>query len=213
MRVRNIPGVEELLKTSSNYIDLTNNVSVKWNEIFQNEQPIHIEIGMGKGQFLTTLAEKNPTINYVGIEKSKELLWKVCKLLEGKGINNIRIINQKAEELDNVFRVGEIEGIYLNFSDPWPKARHDKRRLTHRGFLKKYQGLLKENGEIHFKTDSLSLFEFSLEEFKNTKEFELIEVNYDLHKTPPIDNVMTEYEEKFVKMGKPIYKCIAKVKK
>ena len=213
MRVRNIAGVEELLKSNNYYIDLNEKIAINWELVFGNKNPIHLEIGMGKGKFLTTLATENPEVNYVGIEKSKELLWKVCKLLEGTGLKNIRIINQKAEELQETFGQGEIERIYLNFSDPWPKARHDKRRLTHRGFLQKYKEILKIEGEIHFKTDSLSLFEFSLEEFKEYKGLVLKEVTYDLHKEEPLDNVMTEYEEKFVSMGKPIYKYIAQVEK
>ncbi len=211
MRIRNIVGVDEMLKGNSYFIDTLDNGSVDWQAVFNNNNPIHLEIGMGKGQFLKTLAERNTDINYVGMDKSKELLWKSCKLLDDTKLLNIKITNQRAENLELIFPSSGVERIYLNFSDPWPKDRHYKRRLTHNGFLQRYKNVLVSKGEIHFKTDGLALFEFSLEEVKQMKGIELKEVNFDLHKEEPIDNVMTEYEEKFVNMGKAIYKFIAVV--
>lgn len=211
MRVRNIPNVESLLEQDIHYIKQMTIAPGEWHSLFNNQHPIHIEIGMGKGRFLTTLALENPEVNYIGIEKSKELLWKVCKSLEKHSLQNIRIMNLKAENINEVFSAGEIKRIYLNFSDPWPKARHEKRRLTHLDFLNQYRTILTEDGEIHFKTDGLELFEFSLGEFKRAG-FSLIEVDYDLHNSKPEGLVMTEYEMKFTAQGKPIYRAIASVK-
>ncbi|SCY66684.1 tRNA (guanosine(46)-N7)-methyltransferase TrmB [Alkaliphilus peptidifermentans] len=208
MRVRNIPGVEELLKNSSYFVNDHYNKINKWRSFFKNDNKIHIEIGMGKGKFLVTLAKNNTDINYIGIEKSKELLYKVAKEIEDSNLNNLCIINIKAEDIIEVFGPGEIDRIYLNFSDPWPKKRHGKRRLTHGDFLEKYWQILKQGGEIHFKTDSLDLFEFSLEEIR-TSRFSVSNIYYDLHKEANISNVLTEYEEKFVNLGKTIYKYIA----
>ncbi|MBM7615243.1 tRNA (guanosine(46)-N7)-methyltransferase TrmB [Alkaliphilus hydrothermalis] len=211
MRVRNIPGVDGLLKDSKYFVECQQNKKLKVKEIFPDQHPLHLEIGMGKGQFLTILAERNPKVNFIGIEKSKELLWKVCKSLEETSLTNIKVLHQRAEGLEEIFEANKIQRIYLNFSDPWPKARHYKRRLTHHSFLEQYKVILSEKGEIHFKTDGLELFNFSVEEFKQMQGLKLKEITYDLHKNPPMDNVMTEYEEKFVKAGKKICKLIAVV--
>lgn len=211
MRVRNILNAKEMLKEYENYIEEPKLHKNKWKDYFQNNNPIHIEIGMGKGQFLTTLAKKFSSINYVGIEKVEELVLKSLRSLEDESINNIMLIHLNALTLQDIFGCGEVERIYLNFSDPWPKARHEKRRLTHSNFLEIYKSILSENGEIHFKTDNLDLFEFSLNEFRE-QEFSLKEVIYDLHNTPNNEVAKTEYEEKFIAQRKPIYKCIASVK-
>ncbi|KAB3530258.1 tRNA (guanosine(46)-N7)-methyltransferase TrmB [Alkaliphilus serpentinus] len=206
MRVRNIPGVDNLLREFSFFVDSTKSKG-SFRKRFNNENPIHIEIGMGKGKFIMTLAEKNPHINYVGIEKSGELLYKAAREVEEKGLNNLLLTKAIAEEIEDFFLVGEIQRIYLNFSDPWPKKRHEKRRLTHSSLLVKYKKILPPKGEIHFKTDGLELFEFTLDEMRRCG-LKLMEVIYDLHKEKDLENIMTEYEEKFFRMGKAIYKCV-----
>jgi len=210
MRVRNISNAKELLKEYKEYVAAPQLFKEQWHTYFENQNPIHIEIGMGKGQFIRTLAKLNPNINYIGLEKVEELVLKSVRSIEAEEICNISLINWNAVKLEEILGEGEIERIYLNFSDPWPKARHDKRRLTHHGFLDIYQKLLKDHGEIHLKTDSKALFEFSLEQFTQ-KNFTLIEVIEDLHGSTDKEIAKTEYEEKFIAEGKPIYKCIARI--
>lgn len=210
MRVRNISNAKELLKGYKEYVVEPQLLKEQWHTYFENQNPIHIEIGMGKGQFIRTLAKMNPNINYIGLEKVEELVLKSVRSIEAEEIQNISLINWNALKLDDILGIGEIERIYLNFSDPWPKVRHDKRRLTHHGFLDIYQKLLKEHGEIHLKTDSRDLFEFSLEQF-NQKQFTLVEVIEDLYGSTHKEMAKTEYEEKFIAEGKPIYKCIARI--
>lgn len=211
MRVRNIPNAKQLLKEYKHYIEEPNLLKDDWKDFFKNDNPIHIEIGMGKGQFLTTLAKTYNSINYIGVEKVEELVLKAVRVLEEEDLSNIALTHVNALNLDQVFSKGEIERIYLNFSDPWPKARHEKRRLTHSSFLNLYKKILSNKGEIHLKTDSLSLFEFSLKEFKDQNLY-LEEIIYDLYNREHEEIAQTEYEEKFVAEGKPIYKCIVRVK-
>jgi len=211
MRVRNILNAKELLKEYNNYIEEPNLWKNKWKYYFKSNNPIHIEIGMGKGQFLTTLAKTYNSINYIGIEKIEELVLKSLRNLENQEIKNISLIHLNALSLQDIFEKGEVDRIYLNFSDPWPKARHEKRRLTHGNFLNMYKSILSEDGEIHLKTDSLDLFEFSLDEIKKADMY-LDEVIYDLYDKENNEIAKTEYEEKFIAQGKPIYKCIASVK-
>lgn len=210
MRVRNISNAKELLKEYKEYVVEPQLLKEQWHTYFKNQNPIHMEIGMGKGQFIRTLAKMNPNINYIGLEKVEELVLKSVRSIEAEEIRNISLINWNALKLEDILGEGEVERIYLNFSDPWPKARHDKRRLTHHGFLNIYQKLLKEHGEIHLKTDSRDLFEFSLEQF-NQKQFTLVEVIEDLYGSTYKEMAKTEYEEKFIAEGKPIYKCIARI--
>jgi len=212
MRVRNISNAKELLKEHTKYIEEPSILKGKWNSYFENNNPIHIEIGMGKGQFLTTLAKTYNSINYIGIEKIEELVLKSLRSLEYQEINNIALLHLNALNLQDIFEKAEIDRIYLNFSDPWPKARHDKRRLTHSNFLNMYKSILSSDGQIQLKTDSLELFEFSLDEF-NKEGLYLYKVIYDLYNKEHNEVAKTEYEEKFISQGKPIYKCIASIKK
>ncbi len=212
MRVRNITNAKELLKEYTYYIENPSLSKGNWKAYFKNHNPIHIEIGMGKGQFLTTLANTYNSINYIGIEKIEELVLKSVRNLENTEISNMALIHLNALNLQDVFLKGEVERIYLNFSDPWPKARHEKRRLTHSNFLKMYRSILSEDGEIHLKTDSLDLFEFSLGEI-DREGFYLNEIIYDLYNKQYNEIAKTEYEEKFISQGKPIYKCIASINK
>jgi len=212
MRVRNILNAKELLKEHTKYIEEPSLFKNKWNVHFKNQNPIHIEIGMGKGQFLTTLSKNYNSINYIGIEKIEELVLKSLRNLEDSEINNIALLHLNALNLHDIFGIGEVGRIYLNFSDPWPKARHYKRRLTHSNFLNMYKNILSNDGQIHLKTDSLELFEFSLEEI-NKVGLNLDEVIYDLYSEKDNEIAKTEYEEKFISQGKSIYKCIASINK
>ncbi len=188
----------------------------RWNEIFGNDNPIRIEIGMGKGKFITELALNNPGINYIGIEKYSSVLIRAIEKRKELEINNLIYIRMDAVEICDAFEKGEVDRIYLNFSDPWPKDRHAKRRLTSRQFFERYDRILKEEGIVEFKTDNRQLFDFSLEEIPETK-FKTDDYTFDLHadKEKPIytGNVTTEYEEKFVELGNPICKLTASRKK
>jgi len=211
MRLRNIPGAQEIIKESLYSIEDPKAVKGRWKDEFENSNPIYVEIGMGKGQFIVTLAKQNPTINYIGIEKySSVLVRAIQKLQEGnENLSNIRFLCIDAEDLGEVFEQGEIDKIYLNFSDPWPKERHARRRLPSKEFLARYDSILKAAGELEFKTDNRHLFDFAVEEIAGSK-WNTKAITYDLHqdKTMVEGNVMTEYEEKFSSKGNPIHKYI-----
>lgn len=182
----------------------------KWHEVFGNANLLHIEAGTGKGRFITGMAKQNPDINYIGIELFDSVIVTALEtvLAEEGGIPNLRLLRVNAKELQSFFEKGEVDRLYLNFSDPWPKTRHAKRRLTHETFLKLYEAVLPEGGEIHFKTDNRGLFEYSL---TSISEYGMLlkDVSLDLHANEPEWNIMTEYEEKFSKKGQPIYRLEA----
>lgn len=209
MRLRNIKGADETVANSAYTIKQPKEQKGKWNQIFAGKNPIHIEIGMGKGKFITTLAKENPDINYIGIERYTSVLVRAIeKMDEEKMLPNLRFICMDAGEIDEVFERGEVDKIYLNFSDPWPKDRHAKRRLTSGKFLERYDKILKAYGVIEFKTDNDSLFEFSMEEIPQAG-WNIIQSTWDLHNSDMMEgNVMTEYEEKFSAKGNPIHKLI-----
>lgn len=230
MRLRNIPRAEGVLQAHPIVIKEENNQKGKWNQIFGNDHPIYIEIGMGKGQFLMTLAKQNPDINYIGIERYSSVLLRAVEKYEefcGRDIvpgkegmelpelivdpelPNIRFVCMDAGLITDAFAPGEVARIYLNFSDPWPKERHAKRRLTSRQFLERYDKILAPEGTVEFKTDNRPLFEFSLEEVKEAG-WVLDASTFDLHHDAKLmeGNVMTEYEEKFSRAGNPIHKMI-----
>ncbi|MHA6253484.1 tRNA (guanosine(46)-N7)-methyltransferase TrmB [Oceanobacillus sp. CAU 1775] len=178
----------------------------KWKNIFKKEQPIHLEIGTGKGQFIVGMAKSYPEINFIGIEVAKSIIVTAGeKALEEK-LDNLILIHADANNLLDYFATDEISGLYLNFSDPWPKNRHEKRRLTYKKFLEQYQEVLIPHGEITLKTDNRGLFEYSLVSF-TSYGMKLEEVNLDLHEIEDEKNIMTEYEEKFSAKGHPIYRC------
>ncbi len=206
MRRRKIKGSDEKLLCYTDYvITAAQDHKGKWREIFGNKNPIHLEIGIGRGSFVKRFAEKKPEINYLGIETKEEvMLYGVQESAEAK-LSNIKFIWQNAMELTDFFETGEIERIYLNFSDPWPKKRHAKRRLTHPDFLEKYAKVLPNNGEIHFKTDHEELFEFSLNVFSESG-WTLKNISLDLYRNLPEDNIPTDYESKFVEQGLKIYR-------
>lgn len=182
----------------------------RWNEWFGNNQPIHVELGTGKGNFITTLAEKNPSVNYIAVEVREEVLIYAVRKAAEKGLTNIAFLWLNINKIEESFAAGEVSRIFLNFSDPWPKTRHAKRRLTHREFLDKYKKILVHGNEIHLKTDNEGLFEFSLNEFSDSG-FRLKNITFDLHQSEfeEAKSVMTEYEQKFVSRGMKIYRVEA----
>lgn len=209
MRLRNIPGAKEMIEESGLVIKDPKSQKGQWSKVFPKDQPIQIEIGMGKGKFIKTLAEMNPDINYIGIEKYESVLIRALEKMEEDKISNLCFICMNADEIEEVFDTNEVDQIYLNFSDPWPKDRHAKRRLTSRQFFARYNKVLKTDGQVIFKTDNRGLFDFSVEEV-NESGWKIDNITYDLHHSEYVDgNVMTEYEEKFSKEGCPIHRLVA----
>ncbi len=211
MRLRNITGSREVIAESPYVVkeESLKECPGRWQEIFGNKQPIHIEIGMGKGKFLYTMAKMHPDINYVGIEKYSSVLLRAIQKMEEEELPNLKFIRMDAENIDQVFGSKEVDKIYLNFSDPWPKDRHAKRRLPSRQFLARYDLILKKEGRLEFKTDNRALFDYAVEELKPAG-WQADVITYDLHGDPKLmqDNVMTEYEEKFSGQGNPICKYV-----
>ena len=210
MRLRNIPGADEVVGHSPLVVHDPEAYKGRWKELFGNEHPIHIEVGMGKGKFITEMALLNPQVNYVGIERyTSVLLRAVQKREQMEEIPNLYYLCIDARELPQIFGAGEVERIYLNFSDPWPKDRHAKRRLTSPDFMKVYDAVLAKEGSVEFKTDNQGLFTYSMEAIP-AAGWRILEYTFDLHHSPMAKgNVMTEYEIKFSAKGNPIYKLVA----
>ncbi|MDO4313383.1 MAG: tRNA (guanosine(46)-N7)-methyltransferase TrmB [Eubacteriales bacterium] len=231
MRLRNIPRAEGVLQAHPIVMKEETTYKGKWKQEFGNNNPIHIEIGMGKGQFLLALADQNPGINYIGIERYSSVLLRAVEKYEefcGRDgmlgvepgemrplkidgrLPNIRFVCMDAADIADVFAQDEVAKIYLNFSDPWPKKRHARRRLTSREFLGRYQQIMDDEGVVEFKTDNHDLFQFSLEEVE-AAGWKLEAYTWDLHNDEKMNrgNVMTEYEAKFSSMGNSIHKLIA----
>lgn len=209
MRLRNIKGAGEVIEANEFVIKNPEEYKGRWNQVFQNDHPIQIEIGMGKGQFIMELAKQNPDINFIGVERYSSVLLRALQKHEETELTNLYFLCIDARTVKDIFAPGEIDKIYLNFSDPWPKDRHAKRRLTSREFLTRYDKILKKDGRVEFKTDNRGLFEFSLEETKEAG-WKIEQHTFDLHhdEVMNIGNIMTEYEEKFSSMGNPIHKMI-----
>ena len=209
MRLRNVPGARETIIENQFSIQQPEQMKGKWHEVFQNDHPIHIEVGMGKGQFIIEMARRNPEVNYIGIEKYSSVLVIAVEKLEDFEQDNLRLIRMDAENIEEVFDKDEVDRIYLNFSDPWPKDRHAKRRLTSTRFLERYDNILTPEGRVMFKTDNKDLFDFSLEQVEEAGWI-LENHTYDLHHSEYNEgNVMTEYEEKFSAKGNPICRLVA----
>lgn len=208
MRLRNVPGSRDDIANSEYVIHEPEKHKGEVSLSFPVKQPLFIEIGMGKGQFITTLAKLHPEINYIGIEKYSSVLVRAIEKQTELELPNLKFIRMDAENINDVFDENEVDGIYLNFSDPWPKDRHAKRRLTSRQFFARYEKLLKPDGKIQFKTDNTSLFDFSLEEVEATN-FKATEISHDLHNSEWNEgNIMTEYEERFSAKGNPINRVV-----
>lgn len=210
MRLRNIKGAAEAVSISPYCIQEPEKFKGNWHTLFQNESPIHIEIGMGKGQFITTLAKRNPYNNYIGIERYESVLIRAVQKMDQEPLDNLKFICMDALMISDIFDKNEVGRIYLNFSDPWPKDRHAKRRLTSKTFLERYHQILTPNGIIEFKTDNRGLFDFSMKEIPDAG-WNIDSFTFDLHQDASMnqENIMTEYEEKFSALGNPIFKLTA----
>lgn len=209
MRLRNIKGAREMMVESDYTVNEPQANKGRWRKFFGSGNPIHLEIGTGKGSFIMTMAQKHPEISYIGIEKYSSVLLRALEKQQELMLPNVIFIRTEAENIGDIFEEGEIDRIYLNFSDPWPKDRHAKRRLTSRQFLARYDVILKKDGEVEFKTDNRELFDFSVEEAKEAG-WQLGQITYDLHNSEMNEgNVMTEYEIRFSGQGTPINKFIA----
>ena len=212
MRLRHIKGAESVIASSPFVIHEPERKRGSWADVFGNSNPLELEVGMGKGRFIMELASLHPNTNYIGIERYSSVLLRGLQKREGLELSNIYFMCIDARDLTNIFAPGEVSRIYLNFSDPWPKDRHAKRRLTSPAFMAVYDKILAHQGTVEFKTYNRGLFEYSLEAIPTTG-WEICEHTFDLHSSPMIQgNVLTEYELKFASEGKPICKLIARRK-
>ncbi|MDO5374915.1 MAG: tRNA (guanosine(46)-N7)-methyltransferase TrmB [Staphylococcus rostri] len=209
MRMRHKPWAEDYLREHPEIVDIDCGHANSVSQWFDNDHPIHIEVGSGMGQFITTLASQNPHINYIAIERDKNVMIRVLDKVRDKGLTNIKLLCDDAVVLTDYFATNEVARIYLNFSDPWLKTRHAKRRLTYHTFLAIYQQILHEDGDIHFKTDNRGLFAYSLESMSQYGMY-FTKINLNLHEEDAEDNIETEYEHKFAEKGSRIYRMEAK---
>ncbi|GGE55188.1 tRNA (guanine-N(7)-)-methyltransferase [Pullulanibacillus camelliae] len=209
MRVRNKPWAKDKIAEHPEVV-IPNPMDVKghWREVFKNDHPVHLEIGTGKGQFILGMAKQYPMINFIGIEIEASIIVSALEKWLEEPLANVLLLNENAEQITDFFAEHEVDDMYLNFSDPWPKNRHEKRRLTYRSFLKSYEAILKPGGRLNLKTDNQGLFEYSLESFSKYG-LQLEHISLDLHASDYKENVKTEYEEKFSQKGQRIYRCEA----
>ncbi|MCT4633848.1 MAG: tRNA (guanosine(46)-N7)-methyltransferase TrmB [Firmicutes bacterium] len=207
MRLRRIKGTEEKLYAYTDYvIENPSELKGKWSEYFANDNPIYIELGCGKGNFITQNALRNKNVNYIAMEKAAEVIIKAVQKADNLKLDNVKFCHFNVNDILDVFEENELSRIFINFCDPWHKKRHYKRRLTYRGYLEMYKDILNDDGWLHFKTDNNPLFEFSLNEFVDTN-LKIRNISLDLHKEENDWNIMTEYEAKFHSKGMPIYRC------
>lgn len=215
MRLRGRKGIREDLERQPELVVLEPESYIgKWQQVFGNDHPIHIELGMGKGKFISEWSARNPNVNYIGVDMYDELIRRGAEkakrtreITPGSTMDNLRLIRMNIEQIETAFAPNELERIYLNFSDPWPKKRHWRRRLTHPDFLRKYMDILNIRGEIHMKTDSVALFEFSLNAFADMG-LRMRNISLDLHADGVRDDlVLTEYESKFIERSVRIHRC------
>lgn len=209
MRLRNKPWAKEKLAAHPEYVIISPaQKTTSWQDMFGQEKELHVEVGTGKGKFLTEMAEAFPEVLFIGIEKYESVLVTALEKALEKKPNNLRFILANATDLLDYFEEKEIHRIYMNFSDPWPKKRHAKRRLTHPSFLSLYEKVLHPEGEIHMKTDNQRLFEYSLETLSQ-HGFMFKNISLDLHRSDFKGNIVTEYEERFSQQGARIYRLEA----
>lgn len=210
MRLRNKPWALDKIKAHPQYVvQDAQEWKGRWHERFGNDNPIHVEIGTGKGQFVSEMAKLNPNINYIGVEIQTSVVVVALDKLIAYDLPNLQLLHVDGGDIADLFANGEVDRVYLNFSDPWPKKKHEKRRLTYRSFLNSYEQILVPNGEIHFKTDNQGLFEYSLASFSQYG-MHIQQVWLDLHNSSFENNVMTEYEQKFSSRGQRIYRVEVK---
>lgn len=211
MRLRRKPWVDEAIHEFDDFVFPRDNQAGEaqkgcWSQVFDREGKLYVELGTGKGDFISQMALRYPDVNFIGIEAQQDVLYSAAKKIRALGITNVKLLVFDINNIENIFAEHEVDQFYINFCDPWPKARHAKRRLTHIGFLRRYAKLLKKPGKLIFKTDNRPLFDFSLEQFE---EAGLIteDVSFDLHSENRPDNIMTEYERKFSGFGEKINRC------
>ena len=202
MRLRNVKNKEEILSSSSFLVKDPKNYCGNWSNYFNNSNPIYIEIGMGKGQFIRENARRYPDINFIGIEKYDSVVAKCLPKID-ENLKNLAFVRMDALEIDQVFS-HEVDRIYLNFSDPWPKKRHHLRRLSSRIFLEKYENIFRKDSDICMRTDNSDLFCYSLMSFSEA-HYVLKNLTLDLHQQMPDNLITTEYEDRFSSKGMPIY--------
>lgn len=208
MRMRNKPWALEFLNEHQSFVDIDGTHKLNIQSRFTKKQPIHLEIGTGMGRFITQMALKHPEINFVGVELDKNIMIRVVEKKVALKLENLQLVLLDANHLNEYFNADEISKIYLNFSDPWPKNRHEKRRLTFKTFLEQYKEVLVEGGQLQFKTDNRGLFEFSLEHLNNYG-MTFDEINLNVHENESPENIRTEYEDKFSSRGNLIYQLKA----
>ena len=211
MRLRRKPWVDEAIHDFDDFVfpkDKPANEEQKgnWEKVFGRSGRLYVELGTGKGDFISQLALRNPDVNFIGIEAQQDVLYSAAKKIKEMNLTNVKLLTFDINNIENIFAEGEIDQLYINFCDPWPKARHAKRRLTHVGFLRRYAKLLKKPGRLIFKTDNRPLFDFSLEQFEEAG-LKVEDVSFDLHAENRPDNIMTEYERKFSGFGEKINRC------
>ena len=213
MRLRKKPHTDEKLKNFANFVmtaDDFENIGGNWREKFGEDtgRKLYVELGTGKGDFITKSAEKYPQINFLGLEVEPTVVLAAARKVHEKNLSNVKLAIFDINNVDEIFSACEVDRLYINFCDPWPKKRHAKRRLTYVKFLDMYKKILTADGEIHFKTDNRALFDFSLEQF-DAAGWKVRDVTFDLHADEPPDNIRTEYENKFSALGVKINRCIA----
>ena len=205
MRLRKKPHIDEKLQNFTDFVTVGDVQPVKKDP----NHELHVELGTGKGDFIANIAERHPNINFIGLEVEKTCILAAARKIREKNLSNVRLIVFDINNIAEIFSPHEIDRIYINFCDPWPKKRHAKRRLTHTRFLEMYREILKPDGEIFFKTDNRGLFDYSLEQF-SAENMILRDVTNNLHENEPPDNIRTEYETKFSEQGVSINFCIAR---
>ena len=209
MRMRKKKNLDARWERCARYlVEKPEDMKGKWKEVFGNGNELHLEIGCGKGGFITGMAKKYPDVNFIAVEKVRDVMVMAMEKASAAELENVVFMDMDAEKIEDVFEKGEVSRIYLNFSDPWKKNKQAKRRLTHKRFLDRYKNVLPEGGYVWFKTDNRALFEFSLNSFAE-EDFKMRNISLDLHNSKFEDNVMTEYETRFSEMGMPIYRVEA----
>ena len=211
MRLRKKPWIDEAILDFKDFVydksqPIGEEKKGQWEALFGREADLHVELGTGKGDFISQMAQRHPEINFIGIEAQQDVLFYAAKKVKELGLTNVRLLTFDINDIENIFNPGEVTRFYVNFCDPWPKAKHAKRRLTHVLFLEKYRTLLQAGGKLFFKTDNRPLFDFSLEQFAEAG-LAVDALSFDLHNSSMTDNIMTEYERKFSGFGEKINRC------
>lgn len=211
MRLRRKPWIDRAILEYTDFVylapeDIEAAAKAGWAEAFGRRAPLWVELGTGKGRFISRMAERHPAVNFIGMEMQRDVLYFAAKKVRDLALPNVRLLRFDIGGIEEIFRPGEVDAFFINFCDPWPKTRHAKRRLTHVSFLARYGKLLRPGGRLCFKTDNRPLFDFSLGQFAQAG-LKVERLTFDLHAENPADNIMTEYEEKFSGLGEKINRC------